>query len=91
MHDSSASPRASATLRVAVFAGMADLAGGRLLEVPWAGGTVGDLRRALAAAHPQLEPLLARSAVARGTCYVPDDARLAIGDDVAVIPPVSGG
>jgi molybdopterin converting factor small subunit len=91
MHDPLASLRASATLRVAVFAGMAELAGGRTLEVPWEGGTVGDLRRAIAATHPQLEPLLARSAVARGTSYVPDDARLAIGDDVAVIPPVSGG
>jgi len=91
MHDPSAAPRAVATLRVALFAGMAELAGGRTLDLPWEEGTVGDLRRALAAAHPRLGPLLARSAVARGTSYVPDDARLASGDDVAVIPPVSGG
>lgn len=90
MHDHLAAP-ASATLRVAVFAGMADLVGGRTIEVPWQGGTVEDLRHAIAAAHPTVAPLLARSAVARGTVYVTDDASLAIGDDVAVIPPVSGG
>jgi molybdopterin converting factor small subunit len=90
MHDRPAAP-AAATLRVAVFAGMADLVGGRILEIPWTGGTVADLRRAIAAAHPAVMPLLDRSAVACGTTYVTDAAQLAIGDDVAVIPPVSGG
>jgi molybdopterin converting factor small subunit len=90
MHDHLVAP-ASAMLRVAVFAGMADLVGGRTIEIPWQGGTVEDLRRAIIAAHPAVAPLLVRSAVARGTAYVTDDASLAIGDDIAVIPPVSGG
>jgi len=89
MHDPSVMP--AAVLRVAVFAGMADLVGGRTIEIPWKGGTVADLRRAIAAAHPAVMPLLDRSAVACGTSYVTDDVRLATGDDVAVIPPVSGG
>jgi molybdopterin converting factor small subunit len=52
---------------------------------------VADLRRTLAAACPELAPLLARSAVARGDRYVADSEPIVAGDDVAVIPPVSGG
>jgi molybdopterin converting factor small subunit len=84
-------PAAAGRLRVAVFAGMAEAAGCRTLEVAWNGGTVADLRRTLAAACPGLGSLLARSAVARGDRYVADAEPLAAGDDVAVIPPVSGG
>lgn len=80
-----------ATLRVAVFAGMAELVGGRHVEIPWNGGTVADARRLLAARHPAVAPLLGRSAVAIGSRYVRDDAPLTAGDDVAIIPPVSGG
>jgi molybdopterin synthase catalytic subunit len=78
-------------LRVALFAGMAAAAGCRTVEVAWSGGTVADLRRSLAAACPELGPLLARSAVARGDRYVADFEPIAAGDEVAVIPPVSGG
>lgn len=78
-------------LRVAVFAGMAEAAGRRMVEVAWTGGTVADLRRTLAAACPEIGPLLARSAVARGDRYAADSESLAAGDDVALIPPVSGG
>ena len=81
----------SPTLRIAVFAGMADLVGGRLVEVPWPGGTVADARRLVAERHPPTATLLARSAFAVGSRYVADDALLAAGDDVAIIPPVSGG
>jgi molybdopterin converting factor small subunit len=80
-----------ATLRVAMFAGMAELVGGRHLELPWAGGTVADARRLVAARYPAAAALLDRSAVAVGSRYVADDAALSVGDDVAIIPPVSGG
>ena len=83
-------PRA-ATLRVAVFAGMADLVGGMVVELPWSGGTAADARRLVADRHPATAALLARSAVAVGSRYVPDDEPLAASDDVAIIPPVSGG
>lgn len=86
MHDSD-----SAMLRIALFAGMADLVGHRDITVPWTGGTVGDLRRAIGAAYPGLAALLSRSAIARGAGYVADDVDLVPGDDVAIIPPVSGG
>ncbi len=79
------------TIRVALFAGMADLAGVRAVSLPWRGGTVADLRRSLAAAYPALGPLLDRSAVAVGAAYVRDDAAVTSAADVAIIPPVSGG
>ena len=84
-------PPTAGRLRVALFAGMAEAAGRRTVELDWTGGTVADLRRTLAAACPELGPLLARSAVARGDRYAADAYPLAAGDDVAVIPPVSGG
>jgi len=80
-----------ATLGVALFAGVAAAAGTRRLEVPWAGGTVADLRRAIAEGAPATAALLARSAIAVGSRYARDDERIDAGDDVAVIPPVSGG
>jgi len=88
MHDES--PTAG-QLRVVLFAGMAEAAGRRTVDLAWTGGTVADLRRSLAAAYPALEPLLGRSAVARGDRYAAESEPIAPDDDVAVIPPVSGG
>ncbi len=90
MHDPAPVP-AAATLRIAVFAGMAELVGGRCIDLPWDGGTVADARRQLVERHPQIAPLLDRSAVACAGRYVVDDEPLLAGDDVAIIPPVSGG
>lgn len=89
MHDEDAT--AGPRLRIAVFAGMAELAGCRQIDLPWQGGTVAELRRGLADAYPAVAALLARSAVAVGGRYAGDDDPVAAGSDVAVIPPVSGG
>jgi molybdopterin converting factor subunit 1 len=53
--------------------------------------TVGDLRRALGTAVPELVSILPRLMIAVGTEYADDAQPLAADDDVAVIPPVSGG
>jgi len=90
MHPSD-DPHRAATLRIAVFAGMTEHVGSRVVELPWSGGTVADARRLVAERHPAAAPLLARSAFAVGSRYVADDDPLAAGDDVAIIPPVSGG
>ena len=42
----------SPTLRIAVFAGMVDLIGGRTVEMPWSGGTVADARKLVAVSRP---------------------------------------
>ena len=90
MHDDP-DAAAPATLRIAVFAGMAELVGGRHLDLPWPGGTVADVRRLVSARHPAPAALIARSSVAVGSGYVNDATVLAASDDVAIIPPVSGG
>ena len=60
------------------------------LEMP-AGSTVRDLRHHLLESYPQLKGTLERVAFAINMEYTEDDCRLAEGDSVALIPPVSGG
>jgi molybdopterin converting factor small subunit len=79
------------TLRIALFAGMAEAAGTRTAEIRWHGGSVADLRADLEAAYPAIGGLLARSAVAIGNRYATDDADVPPAANVAIIPPVSGG
>ena len=80
------------TIRVNLFAAMRDLAGSdsATLEL-LPGATVADLRRTLAERFPKVAGLLARSAVAVNHDFAEDSQRLEASDEVAVIPPVSGG
>ena len=84
-------PAAADTLRVSLFAGMAEAVGRRSVELAWEEGTASALRVRLASEFPAIAALLARSAVAIGDAYVLDDALVPGGADVAIIPPVSGG
>jgi molybdopterin converting factor subunit 1 len=59
-------------------------------ELP-AGATVKDARVAIAARHRDIAPLLSRIAVAVNQTVVGDDHPLSPGDEVALLPPVSGG
>jgi molybdopterin synthase catalytic subunit len=79
-------------IRLLAFASAADAlgAGERELDLP-AGTTVGALRAHLAAAHPGLVPLLPRLAVAVEGEVARDETLLADGQEVALLPPVSGG
>ena len=83
-------PPPSARLRVSLFAGMAERAGRRQIELPWTGGTVADLQAAVRAACPAVGPLLERSAIAIGDRYATAGEAVVVGDEVAIIPPVSG-
>ena len=56
-----------------------------------AGATVKDARAAVAARHPDIAPLLSRIAIAVNHTVVTDDRPLSAGDEVALLPPVSGG
>jgi molybdopterin converting factor small subunit len=53
--------------------------------------TVGALKRALAAAYPDLAPIVPSSMIAVAGEYASDDDAIPPGAEVAVIPPVSGG
>lgn len=92
MHDESAGrPGPTATLRVDVFAGLAEAVGARSLALPWSGGRVRDLRAAFAARAPAGADLAARSAVVVNGRHAADDDAVPPGADVAILPPVSGG
>ena len=79
-------------IEVRLFAVAKELAGGPTLVVDLAdGATVGDLRRALGEAIPTLRPMLKGMRLAVGHQYVDDSATIYTGDEVALIPPVSGG
>jgi len=79
-------------VNVLLFAVVADAIGtSRMtLQLP-AGAMVGDVLLRLASTHPYAASLLDQSAIAVGKSFVPTDTPLKAGDEVAVIPPVSGG
>jgi molybdopterin converting factor subunit 1 len=60
------------------------------LDVPEA-ATAGDVRARLARKFPDLAAVLQSCTLAVDAHYVRDDALVAPGSEVAVIPPVSGG
>ncbi len=79
---------------VRLFASLRDHAGASTLTIETSNdGTVAcdvaALRRALRSSLPAT--LVDRCAIAVNHEYVPEDHRLKIGDEIAVIPPVSGG
>ena len=77
---------------VHLFATFRDLAGREsvAVELP-IGSTAGDLRTSLAKIFPTLSRLLVRSAIAVNHDYADDSKSIFEADEVALIPPVSGG
>jgi molybdopterin synthase catalytic subunit len=79
-------------IRVRLFAVQRELAGTREVALDLAdGASVDDAWAALVALLPQLEPGRSFVRFARNGDYVAAGAGLADGDELAVIPPVSGG
>ena len=79
-------------IRVLMFAVLAERTGQReaTLELE-ENATVGDALRVLEDRHPALREFHSRLATAVNMVYVRPDQRLATGDELALIPPVSGG
>lgn len=79
-------------MRVLLFAACREIAGTSelALELP-AGARVGDALARLAEREPRLARFLPGCRQARNDRFVALDEPLADGDEVAVIPPVSGG
>lgn len=77
---------------VKLFAAARDAAGWqeRVLDMP-DGSTVADLRRTIFGMLPQSAALLEASAVAVNQQFARAPHTLKDGDEVAVLPPVSGG
>lgn len=77
---------------VRLFAGLQDLIGNKFvtLELP-DGATVAEMREQLGKTYPHVTPFLTTLVCAVDDEYVPTEHRLSDGDDVSLIPPVSGG
>ena len=94
MNPSTAQPESTACIatRALFFAQLRDWVGADELTVTLPQGSTGrDLIRRLIQRHPKAEGLLEVSRLAVNREYVSTDASLRDGDEVAVIPPVSGG
>jgi molybdopterin converting factor subunit 1 len=77
---------------VRVFARLREIMGSEAIVVPVpAGATVADLRRGLELLWPEARGVLSKSAIAVNNEYAEPDQRIAAGDELALIPPVSGG
>jgi molybdopterin synthase sulfur carrier subunit len=83
-----------ATVRVLFFAAARDAAGCEEAEVSWDGDvalSVGEFWTMLEKRFPAMAPLRPGVRLARNLEYVDEAKPLFSGDEVAVIPPVSGG
>ena len=79
-------------VNVRLFAGLHDLLGQREIRIELAdNATVAELRRELARRYPVVTPYLPTLICAVDEEYVDTDHPLKDGDEVAIIPPVSGG
>jgi molybdopterin synthase catalytic subunit len=78
-------------VQVLFFAAARDAAGVAREALDPAPATVAELRRRLAEARPALARVLPRCRIAVDQAFVPDDAPVRDGAEVAVVPPVAGG
>jgi molybdopterin converting factor subunit 1 len=78
-------------IKVLLFGAAADRAGTRETQVPAGEITVEELWSLLAERHPGLSPMRDTLAFAVNGEYARGDTRVSPGDEVAVLPPVSGG
>jgi len=79
-------------VRVLFFASTREIVGKNSIEIKLnEGATIRDLRNELAKQFPELGSVEKKIAVAINEQYVVDDVSLVNGDEVALIPPVSGG
>lgn len=79
-------------MTVLLFAAARDLAGADTVAVELhPGASIADLRAELARRFPALAGLLAKSMLAVNHDFAEEDQILNPADEVAVIPPVSGG
>ncbi|MBK7651517.1 MAG: MoaD/ThiS family protein [Flammeovirgaceae bacterium] len=77
-------------VKIKAFGISRDIIGNRELAFELSGTSVGDLRNTLATQYPDLKKLKSLF-IAVNQEYASDEARLSETDEIALIPPVSGG
>ncbi|HEX7057164.1 MAG TPA: molybdopterin converting factor subunit 1 [Bacilli bacterium] len=79
-------------IRVLLFAALAEAANAARVALPLENGvTIGHVRAALADLHPEIADKLACCIAAVNQTYCPDETIVTAADEIAFIPPVSGG
>ena len=80
-------------VKLLLFAGCREAVGRKELEIelPEGASTVEKALEEILDRFPQLRGLAKSVAIARNSEYVAGDAPVADGDELAIIPPVSGG
>lgn len=81
------------SIRIQLFAGLADEVGQSTLpyDLPGVELSVGDLKKELIRQHPGAERWIRQSLTSVNQAYAPDTQILRSGDEVSLIPPLSGG
>jgi molybdopterin converting factor subunit 1 len=77
-------------LKLKIFGAARDIMGGREIEIEINGQTVGELRQTLFNQYPSLKQLNSLL-LAVNQKYASDETFIHESDEIAVIPPVSGG
>lgn len=79
-------------LKIILFAAARDLCESPEVQIELAeSSTIADLKTELAKTFPQLQPILARSAISVDHQYASDELEVKPSHEIAIIPPVSGG
>ncbi|WP_058301905.1 MoaD/ThiS family protein [Gorillibacterium timonense] len=80
-------------IRIHLFAGLADEIGETPLamDLPESGLTVQDLKAELVRRHPGADRWVRQSLTSVNRTFAPDDQLLRDGDEISLIPPLSGG
>jgi molybdopterin converting factor subunit 1 len=81
-------------LHIHVFAGLAEQFGGSSIELDWEPSmpvTPALIKHKLTERYPQATDALRQAFIAVNQSYAEDDLAIRAGDEIAVIPPVSGG
>jgi molybdopterin synthase sulfur carrier subunit len=77
-------------LTIKTFGIASDIMNGKNVSVEFTGNTVGDLRKELSVRYPSLDKLNSLF-IAVNRAYAEDETALSATDEIALIPPVSGG
>jgi molybdopterin converting factor small subunit len=79
-------------IEIQMFAAARELAGRETIQVEVADAAVArDVMDAIGRQLPEINQLLPACRLAIDNCYATDDAHVSESNDVALIPPVSGG